>query len=152
MATSSFVTVDYEKLDELIKQRGTSRAKVAVACGILSGTLGNSFIRKSRMKAEYVKKIADFLSVSPLILLKKDENGNIVGGYHDWDAVTDKDGLSESDKDLDESIKSSFSDICEDLNWEGSEKLYTISRMVSDLIRQIPKYRKDFEANNEEES
>lgn len=152
MATNSFVKVDYEKLDALIKQRGTSRAKVAAACGILSGTLGNSFTRKSRMKAEYVKKIADFLSVSPLILLEKDENGNITGGYSDWSAVISKDGTSDTDKDLEKSIRDSFADLCEDLNWDGSEKLYTVSRLVSDLIKQIPKYRKDSDQYEAEKS
>lgn len=141
--TSSYVTVDYQKLDELIQQRGTSRAKCAAYCGMQAGTLGNAFLRQSKMKAEYVRLLADFLSVKPLDLLKKDENGNLYGGYNDWDAVTQKDGVSETDRDLEKSIRESFVDLCEELNWDGTEKLYTLSRMISDLIRQIPKYRKD---------
>ena len=142
MKTSSYVGVDYQKLDELIQQRGTSRAKCAAACGIQSGTLGNSFLRKSKMKAEYVIKIAAFLSVSPLELLERDTYGNIKN-YDDWEAVTDKEAGNDSDRQLEKSIRDSFADICDDLNWDGSEKLYTISRLVSDLIRQIPKYRKN---------
>ena len=146
MKTSSYVSVDYKKLDELIQLRGTSRAKCAAACGIQSGTLGNSFLRKSKMKAEYVIKISAFLSVSPLELLETDAHGNIKN-YDDWEAVTDKEARNDSDRELEKSIRDSFADMCDDLNWDGITKLYTVSHIVSDLIKQIPKYRKDYKAD-----
>lgn len=141
MATSSFVHVDYPKLDKLIEERGTSRAKCATACGILSGTLGNSFKRKSKMKAATVRKIAEFLGVSPLELLIHDSDGNV--DPFEWDAVTDRNGIASSDKDLEKSYISEFADLCDDLNWRGIEKVYTVARITADVVRQIPKYRKD---------
>lgn len=135
----SYVNVDYDFLDEIIKKRGTNRSKCAEACGISPGTIGNSFLRKSKMRLDRLKAIADFLRVQPVDLIPKDEWGN-PRSYNDYDAVTSKSLLSQTDKEMNEIMASSMLDLYIDLNYEGRDILYTVSREISDLLHQIPKY------------
>lgn len=139
----SYVNVDYDALDEFIKKRGTTRSKCAEACGIHPGTLGNSFIRKSKMKADLVVKLSKFLNVKRIDLLAKDEWGNI-RNYNDWEAVGDPDFISDHDREWEEADKNAFLELRQGLNQRGIEKLYILCHEISELVKQIPEYKEDY--------
>lgn len=140
---SSYVSVDYEKITQLFKKRGTTRSKCAKACEIHPATLGNAFSRKSKMRADYLKRIAAFLEVQPIDLLLHDKEGNIKP--NDWDAITSKSSVSKADEEMEEVMASSMRDLYVDLNDDGREILYSVCRDISDLLHQIPKYLIDFQ-------
>ncbi len=137
--TASFINVDYDRINELIKMRGTTRAKCADACGIKRSTLGNAFKRHSKMRADQVWKIADFLGVKPSSLLLKDEWGN-PKNYNDWEAVTDPNGISDYDRAIDEGTANAFRAMYYDLNISGKDVLINMCQQISDLIHDIPAY------------
>lgn len=57
--------MDFDTLDRLLKERGISRRKLALAVGINEHTMASSFKRRSGLSAEDVCKIADYLQVEP---------------------------------------------------------------------------------------
>ena len=60
--------MDFDRLDRILKSRGLSRRKLAIAVGILPGTMSTAFSRKSGLSSEDVLKIAEYLGVSPYYL------------------------------------------------------------------------------------
>lgn len=68
---TSYVMVDYDKLGQIIKKRGTNWSQCAFACGVHPGTLGNSVKRKSKMRIDQLERIADFLLVQVLDLVSE---------------------------------------------------------------------------------
>ena len=139
----SYVNVDYDYLDEIIKKRGTTRSKCAEALGIHPGTLGNSFIRRSKMKADLVAKLAKFLNTRKIDLLAKDEWGN-VRNYNDWEAITDPEFTSDFDREYEEDEPGGWAELYSDLNHDGKQKLFLICYEISELMKQIPKYKPDY--------
>ena len=60
--------MNFDRLDEVLKSRGLSRRKLAIAVGILPGTMSAAFSRRSGLSSEDVLKIAEYLGVSPYYL------------------------------------------------------------------------------------
>ena len=60
--------MDFDRLDKILKQRKISRRKLALAVGILPGTMSTAFSRRSGLSASNVMKIAQYLGVNPLYL------------------------------------------------------------------------------------
>lgn len=60
--------MDFDRLDRILKSRGLSRRKLAIAVGILPGTMSTAFSRKSGLSSEDVLKIAEYLDISPYYL------------------------------------------------------------------------------------
>lgn len=60
--------MDFDRLDYVLKEKGMSRRKLALAVGINPGTMSTAFMRKSGLSADDTLKIADFLRVSPYYL------------------------------------------------------------------------------------
>ena len=72
------VHVNYVLIEDLLKEKHTSRRKMAIDLGISTDKLNASFIRRSRMKVEDLSKIADYLSVTEFDLLERDQWGNVL--------------------------------------------------------------------------
>lgn len=140
----SYVNVDYQKLDEIIKRRGTNRSKCAAAIGVSPGAIANSFKRSSKMKITQLRVLADFLLVTPLELIPKDEWGNPLH-YSDWEIVTSSDNYAPIDQEENQIMINSIIDLFSNLNVnsEGKSKIFSILCEVSELIQQIPKYAID---------
>lgn len=137
--SSSYVSVDYERIKELLKKRGTTRSKCAKACEIHPATLGNAFSRKSKMRADYLKRIASFLEVQPLELLLHDNDGNIIS-YNDWDAISSKTSVSAADREMDDVMAKSLLDLCIGFNQAGRELFYNVCSQIADIITMVPEY------------
>lgn len=60
--------MDFDRLDEILKSRGISRRKLAIAVGINENKMSSAFKRKSGLKQDDVIAIADYLHVSPFYL------------------------------------------------------------------------------------
>lgn len=60
--------MDFEILDQLLKRRGISRRKLALAVGINENKMSSAFKRLSGLSSEDVLKIAEYLGVSPYYL------------------------------------------------------------------------------------
>lgn len=60
--------MDFDRLDTILKERGISRRKLALAVGILPGTMSTAFSRRSGLSSSDVLKIAKYLGVNPLYL------------------------------------------------------------------------------------
>ena len=56
--------MDFDRLNEILKEKHISRRKLAMAVGIPESTMSTAFSRQSGLSPEAVKKIADFLGVS----------------------------------------------------------------------------------------
>lgn len=133
----SYVNVDYQKLDEIIKRRGTNRSKCAAAIGVSPGAIANSFKRSSKMKITQLRVLADFLLVTPLELIPKDEWGNPLH-YSDWEKVTSSDNYAPIDRENDQILYKSMMDLFSDLNNEARGKMFNMFCEISELFHQIP--------------
>ena len=60
--------MDFDVLDRLLKDRGISRRKLALAVGINENKMSSAFKRRSGLSSEDVLKIAEYLGVSPYYL------------------------------------------------------------------------------------
>lgn len=78
----TYVNVNYDQIDKLILERGTTRAKCADACGIHRATLQQSFLRKSAMEYGRLEKIARFLGCDEIELTHEDEILEITAGEY----------------------------------------------------------------------
>ena len=126
----SYVNVDYQKLDEIIKRRGTNRSKCAAAIGVSPGAIANSFKRSSKMRLDQMKMLANFLQVAPLELIPEDSINSFT--------VDQLCGQNASDKD--QIISEALSGMLNGLNKEGKAKLLKILYEIAELIHRIPEY------------
>lgn len=60
--------MDFERLDAILKERGISRRKLALAVGIKEGTMSTAFMRRSGLSSGDLLRIARYLGVNPLYL------------------------------------------------------------------------------------
>lgn len=71
--------MDFDRLDSILKQKGISRRKLALALGIPESTMSSAFMRRSGLSSDVVIKIAQYLGVDYYVLqgwdIGTDENG-----------------------------------------------------------------------------
>ena len=60
--------MDFDRLNRLLKERGISRRKLALAVGIPESTMSPAFMRRSGLSSADVIKIANYLGVDPAYL------------------------------------------------------------------------------------
>ena len=60
--------MDFDRLNRLLKERGISRRKLALAVGIPESTMSTAFMRRSGLSSADVIKIANYLGVDPAYL------------------------------------------------------------------------------------
>ena len=79
--------MDFDRLDLILKERGISRRKLALAVGILPGTMSTAFMRRSGLSSADVLKIAEYLGVSPYYLEGQEgpEASDDGGALERWD-------------------------------------------------------------------
>lgn len=88
--------MDFDRLDQVLKEHHMSRRKLAIAVGILPGTMSTAFMRRSGLSSENVLKIADYLDVDPWWLEGYDpsDRGIIPMEFDRLDAILNERGIS----------------------------------------------------------
>ncbi|MDL2206857.1 helix-turn-helix domain-containing protein [Eubacteriales bacterium OttesenSCG-928-N13] len=77
----------YERIDQLIHDRGTSRRKLAQMAGITPNSLNSSFSRKSNLSSETVAKLAKALQVDVGYLINGCTDSELIAERQQHDAV-----------------------------------------------------------------
>ena len=93
--------MDFDRLDLILKERGISRRKLALAVGILPGTMSTAFMRRSGLSSADVLKIAEYLGVSPYYLEGQEgpEASDDGGAFERWDyGMTNVKGYKEEQR------------------------------------------------------
>lgn len=150
--------MDYELLDDILRDKGMSRRKLAQLAGISENTLSAAFRRRSKnFPIENVQKIASVLNIEWWKLMGWTEYGHMVYGlpvnspeeiekisYRIWgkpaQIVHYKDGIQIDDNTHMQLIKEEM----EKLNDNGQQEAV---RQVS-LLTKIPEYQRKPEEHN----
>lgn len=97
--------MDFDKLDSILKQKGISRRKLALALGIPESTMSSAFMRRSGLSPDVALRIAQYLGVDYYVLqgwkIGTDENGfqYYSKGWMQLDAPFEKEGEIINDRE-----------------------------------------------------
>ena len=93
--------MNYERIDELLAEKGMSRRQLAIEAGISIDTMSSWFRRRTkRVPADCVKRIADVLNVHYWTLLVIDDTMNISDIIQNMISTTDELKTGYSDTQL----------------------------------------------------
>lgn len=124
--------MDFDRLDAILKKRGISRRKLALAIGLNENTMASAFKRRRGLSSDDVLKIAKFLNVNPFFLegISDDQSNEDF-----WDMVNY--GIEE----IDEVRFSTLTAAYRNLNKEG--QIEAVKRVVE--LTEVPRYTKQDE-------